>query len=152
MLYLPELLNQHRLFQHLNGLSKDAAAFSDLKQAILNHGTDAILRMERIRSLNTSVLSEFRLFADQMNLKDDKVVFSSASMGALLSEISPLLSTIRILQNKTLALVSVWESISLPQSMNDFMKKKEIYNISVSIRRRPGLCSELALRCLPIPR
>ncbi|MGB2201070.1 MAG: hypothetical protein ACPH5G_06985, partial [Pseudooceanicola atlanticus] len=122
--------NQHRLFQHLNGLSKDAAAFSDLKQAILNHGTDAILRMERIRSLNTSVLSEFRLFADQMNLKDDKVVFSSASMGALLSEISPLLSTIRILQNKTLALVSVWESISLPQSMNDFMKKKESYNIS----------------------
>ena len=135
MLYLPDLLNQHRLFQHLNGLSKESAEFGDLKEAILNHGTDAILRMERIRSLNKNVLNEFGLFADQMNLQDDKVVFSSGSMGALLSEISPLLSTIRVLQNKTLALISIWESASLPQSMNDFMKKKERYGILADVKK-----------------
>jgi len=109
MLFLPELLNEHRLFLRFNGLEKKGLSFSDLKEAILNHGTDAILRMERIRTSNTQILGEFDLFADQMDLSDDRVVFSSVSMGALLSEIPPLLSSVRILQNKILALVSKWE-------------------------------------------
>jgi hypothetical protein len=130
MIFLPEILNNHGLFQHFNGLKKEGQSFGDLKEAILNHGTDAILRMERIRSLNERVIGEFSLFANQMDLKDDKLVFSSTSMGALLSEVSPLLSTVRILQNKAIGLVGVWESVSMPQSMNDFVKKSRNYKIS----------------------
>ncbi len=135
MLHLPQILNQHGLFQRLNGLKKESHKFGDLKEAILNHGTDAILRMERIRHLNAVVLKEFELFADQAVLKGEKrVVFAAQSMGALLGEISPLFSTLRVLQNRVLALTSAWESVQLPKSMNDFSKKADKYSVSRDVK------------------
>ncbi|MCB0699330.1 MAG: hypothetical protein H6551_03010 [Chitinophagales bacterium] len=135
MLLLPNLLNEHKLFQVFNGLEVNSEAFSDFKESVLNHGTDAILRMERIRSVNNGAIKEFELFEDQLNLQDERVVFSSQSVGVILNEISPLLSTIRILQNKLCSFVSKWESVSLPQSINDFMKKPDVYEINATVRK-----------------
>jgi|GEM_PF-1734772 len=135
MLYLPQILNQHGLFQKLNGLKKQDPRLGDLKEAIFNHGTDAIIRMEKIRRLNDLVIKEFTLFADQMKLSDESlIVFSSQSMGALLGEISPLLSTLRILQNRVLALVSLWEGLPLPASVSNFCKKAEKYDVSEKVK------------------
>jgi len=135
MLFLPDLLNRHELFLALNGLDQRNSKFGEIKESIINHGTDAFLRMERIRALNDLILGEFDLFADQMSLRGEEViVFASRSMGALLMEISPFLATLRILQNKTLALISAQESVSLPSSMSDFCKKVERYRINSDVR------------------
>ncbi|MCB1518298.1 MAG: hypothetical protein KDJ19_11865 [Hyphomicrobiaceae bacterium] len=136
MLYLPEILNRHNLFLALNGLNKPTPTFSDLKEAIINHGSDAFQRMERIRGLNERILVEFSLFADQMHLiSEERVVFASQSMGSILTEISPFFATLRVLQNKILALISAWESVRLPSSMSDLCKKPEKYNLSVEARQ-----------------
>lgn len=135
MLYLPEMLNQHGLFLHVNGLKKGDQRLSDLKESIFNHGTDAILRMERIRSLRMRILREFDLFADQITDAEEVIVYASSSMGALLNEVAPLFSTLRVLQNRVLALVSLWEGVSVPSSINDYCKQPEKYKVSGSVKK-----------------
>ena len=133
MLFLPDLLNQHHLFLRLNGLEVKNEKQSDLKESILNHGTDAILRMERIRNLNYKIIREFDLFANQLKMTDEKIVFASNSMGAILGEIPPLLSTLRILQNKALAIISLWQPVSLPSSINSFCKNPKNYKVHLKL-------------------
>lgn len=126
---LPGLLNQHKLFHHLAGLSKKEQKFQTLKSEILARSTTSLLHLLRIGQLNTECVAEFSLFEDQLNIQDDKIVFSSVSLGFLLNEISPLMSSMRLLQNLMIKLISSYEGTSLPNSIADYVKKSGSYKI-----------------------
>ncbi|MCW5212691.1 hypothetical protein VU04_07245 [Desulfobulbus sp. TB] len=126
---LPELLNSNNLLLSLSGLKKDHA-FEELKSDILARTTSALLHVIHINQTSRECTNEFNLFESQLNIKDSKIVYSSMTLGFLLNEISPLLSTLRMLQNILLKLISSIEGISLPSSINDYIKKRKKFRIS----------------------
>ncbi len=128
---LPELLNSNNLLLSLSGLKKDKDhGFEELKSDILARSTSALLHVVHINQTSTECVNEFNLFESQLNIKDSRIVYSSITLGFLLNEISPLLSTLRMLQNHLLRLVSSIEGIVLPSSINDYIKKKKKYHVS----------------------
>ena len=123
---LPELLNSNNVLLFLAGLHKDKDhAFETLKIEILTRSTSALLHLIQINKTSMECVHEFSLFENQLNLKDNKIVYTSMALGFLLNEISPLLSTLRMLQNLILRLVSNFEGVSLPSSINDYMRKQK---------------------------
>lgn len=128
---LPEILNSEKLFLSFATLSKkEDQKFTNLKIEILERSTTALLHLIKIRQLNTECVNEFCLFEDQLNIKDSRIVYASISLGFLLNEISPLLSTLRMLQNLLLKIISSIEGESLPSSISDYFKKSYKYTIS----------------------
>ncbi|MFA5921284.1 MAG: hypothetical protein WC856_08325 [Methylococcaceae bacterium] len=128
---LPELLNSNKLLLTLSGLKKDKDhAFQELKSDIFSRSTSALLHIIHINQASTECVSEFNLFEGQLNIKDSRIVYTSITLGFLLNEISPLLSTLRMIQNLLLNLVSSIEGVTLPSSINDYIKKKKKYHVS----------------------
>lgn len=116
----------------MNGIKQSEHKFNDFKESVLSHGTAALLHLISIEQANKQCQKEFELFEDQLNLQDDRIVFSSQSLGFLLNEISPSLSTLRMLQNKLIMFVNIMEKPknSLPVSISDYVKNSEQYKIS----------------------
>ena len=128
---LPGLLNSNKLFLHFANLNKEKdQKFESLKTEVLSRSTSALLHLMNINQFNAECVKEFGLFENQLNVKDDRIVFTSISLGFLLNEISPLLSTLRMLQNLILKVVSSIEKQSLPSSISDYFKKPNKYPIS----------------------
>lgn len=128
---LPQLLNSHGLYYYLSGLSKKKSKkFENLKSEILSRSTSAILHILRINQMGKECLFEFELFEDQLDIKDNMVVFSSVSLGFLINEVSPLMSTLRLLQNLLIHLVRTYEGKKLPNSIADYFKKPDLYQIN----------------------
>lgn len=135
MLFLPELLNHYCLFLNLSGLNdKKNIEFQKIKSEILIRSSSSFLNLIKINQTNNQCLKEFELFEDQLNIQDSKIVFSSVSLGFLLNEISPLLSSLRLLQNLMLKVISIMENISLPSSIADFIKKQDKYKVSAETK------------------
>lgn len=133
---LPGLLNQNKLFHHLAGLSKEDPNFQTLKSEILARATTSLLHLIRIGQLNNECVAEFSLFEDQLNIQDEKIVFSSVSLGFLLNEISPQMSSLRLLQNLLLKLARSYEEVEgVPKSIADYAKKPESYGLKEEVRK-----------------
>lgn len=128
---LPGLLNQHNLFSHLAGLIKNNQQFQNLISEILTRSTSSLLHLLRIDQLRTECNAEFSLFEDQLNIKDEKIVFTSVSLGFLLNEISPLMSSLRLLQNLLVKLARTYEDVSgVPKSIADYLKNPNKYGLN----------------------
>ena len=134
-MFIAELLNAYNLFQttagwkeHLGqGNEKDISAF-------LYRGTSAVVHLQRIHELNNICVQEYEIFEDQLDIKDDRIVFNSVSLIAFINEISPLLSTLRIMQDSLLPLVGKTLGISVSISMNDGIKNLHRYNMQKQIK------------------
>lgn len=133
---LPELLNRNSLFKTLQGINDNNINIKRIKQEIFSRGTSAKLHLSRIMELNDKCITEFSFYENQLdNIKDERIVYSSESLGYLLNEISPLMATLRLLQNLILKLLSYLYKISLPSSINDYFRKPKKYELNSDIHK-----------------
>ncbi len=134
MLVLPELLNEKRLFLRFNSapIPSNPKSPDDFKASVLNNGTSIALHLTRIVELGQRCVQEFGLYRDQLEIKDDLVVFSSRTLGLLLHEIPSVLARLRVLQNNLLRFAALTEKAKgqLPGSIHDFIKKPDKYGLS----------------------
>lgn len=120
-MYFPELLNSEGLFQKMYAWKRNSS--SEGISALLYRASSCIIYMRRIAELNQQCVLEFELFENQLELGVTNVVFHSTSLLALLNEISPFLSSLRIMQDMLLPLIGKKVGKSMPSSLNDGMNK-----------------------------
>lgn len=96
---------------------------------------------EKISILKSECLKQFNLFEEntKINKASEMINFKSPSLYDIFVNISYIALSLRIIQNSILNIISKEESkqknkISLPNSMNDFMKKIENYSLDSSIK------------------
>ena len=158
-MYLSELFNRDNLFQTYGGWLKwayeDATSSligkkavnieSEIKEfnrkiqkhrLLLFHATSAIRHIQQMKILEKKCLQEFHNVKNQLSRGENRLIFWSPSLIDLLTKFSPILSLIRIMQNVSLKLISKKLKISLPNSMNDLIRKgRENYDLEVNIWR-----------------
>ncbi|MFA6015284.1 MAG: hypothetical protein WC742_09480 [Gallionellaceae bacterium] len=130
-MYLPELLNSEGLFQKMYAWKKISS--SEEISALLYRASSCVIHMRQIAELDQRCVLEFGLFENQLELGDAKIVFHSTSLLALLNEISPLLSSLRIMQDMLLPLIGKKIGRSMPSSLNDGMNKIHSLKIPTEI-------------------
>ncbi len=134
-MYIAELLNAYNLFQRTAGWKKKLGQGNEKDiSAFLYRATSAVVHLQRIHELNNQCVQEYELFEEQLQVKDDRFVFHSMNLVALINEISPLLSTLKIMQDSILPLIGKTLGIPAPSSMNGGIKKLHRYNIPQNIR------------------
>lgn len=79
--------------------------------------------LENIHKYKNECLQEFKLFSPDLKIKSDEIYFQSPSLFNIFTEISVSLTQARIIQNTLLEIVGKKLKISLPSSMNDYVKK-----------------------------
>ncbi len=132
-MYLADLLNSRGFFERTsNWMSADGMA--DDITFMLSRATSATVSILRIEQAQINCVREFELFEDQLEGIEDKIVFNSRSMIEIQNEISPLLSTLRIMQDTLIKLISKSLGVSLPSSINDTIKKLDKYEIPDAIK------------------
>ncbi len=134
---LPDLLNRNSLFKTLNGLNSERNhVLSQTKDEVFSRGTSALLHLIRIQDLNNRCVTEFGFYENQLtNIKDERIVYSSESLGYLLNEISPLITTLRLLQDLTLKLLRNLGNKSLPKSISNYFKKPDKHKLNVDVHQ-----------------
>ncbi|MDO8282824.1 MAG: hypothetical protein Q7U10_09440 [Thermodesulfovibrionia bacterium] len=132
-MYLADLLNSRGLFQRTSSW-KSSTEFADDVSLLLSRGTSAVISILKIEQTQLNCVREFELFENQLNCMEDRIVFNSQSLVELQNEISPLLSTLRIMQDVTVSLISKSLKISLPSSINDTIKKIEKYGLPNEVK------------------
>ena len=141
-MYLPDLLNEYGFFLRVATLGEEQE-YAELLPSLLSRATSSVLSINRIDQLQRQCLAEFDLFADQLENLDELVVFNSASMVALQNEISPLLSSLRIMQDLANDIIRKLSKIQVPRSISDTMKKIKNYGLPIEIVE---LCEEYWLQ------
>jgi len=101
---------------------------------MLSRATSAVVSILRIEQAQTNCVREFEFFEDQLEGIEDWIVFNSRSMVEIQNEISPLLSTLRMMQDSLINLISKSLKISLPSSINDTVKKIDKYKLPEEIK------------------
>jgi len=99
-----------------NGMADDVSF-------MLSRATSAVVSILRVDQAQVNCVREFELFDDQLEDVENRIVFNSRSMVEVQNEISPLLSTLRIMQDSLIKLISKSINASLPSSFNDTIKK-----------------------------
>lgn len=132
-MYLPELLNSEGLFQKVYAWKKNSSCPEEFS-TLLYRASSCVIHMRRLAELNHRCVMEFGLFEEQLALGDDRVVFHSTSLLALLNEISPLLSLLRIMQDMLLPIIGKTKGKSMPSSINDGIKKLHTLGLPGDIR------------------
>jgi hypothetical protein len=127
-MYLSDLLNSRGFFQRCASWMQ-AAEFADDITALLNRATSATVSILRIEELQRRIAQEFEQFDDQLDECEERIVFNSATMIALQNEISPLLSSLRIMQDLIHGLVRRQTGSSLPRSISDTIKRLDSYDL-----------------------
>lgn len=132
-MYLPELLNPEGLFQRVYSWKKSSSCPEEFS-ALLYRASSCVIHINRLEELNHRCVMEFGLFEDQLTLGEDRIVYHSTSLLATLNEISPLLSSLRIMQDMLLPLLGRMKGRSMPSSINDGMKKLHTLGLSDEIK------------------
>lgn len=124
-MYIAELLNQFEYFQYLAGWKKSSRSNGLVEglNSLLFRGTSAVVHLQRIKKLKKICEGEFDFFENRLVIVDDRIVYNSHFMVELFHEISPLLSTLRIMQNMIVPLIGKELSMSVPSSLDDVIKK-----------------------------
>ena len=95
-MYLADLLNSRGFFQCTSNWAHEAGMANDIS-FLLSRATSAMVCIIRLEQSQLNCIKEFELFEEQLENTDEKFVFNSRSMVELQNEISPLLSTLRIM-------------------------------------------------------
>jgi len=136
-MYLADLLNSRRLFQTVSGWPISRADDESLSD-FLFRATSALIHLVRIEQLHTACIREYQGYAPQLDIRRDRIVFSSSSVFALINEIPPLLGTLRIMQNMLLPMCGkvLGLKTSMPSSLNDAVSRLHKYGLSPQVQKR----------------
>ncbi|MGD2117108.1 MAG: hypothetical protein PVG66_02010 [Chromatiales bacterium] len=132
-MYLADLLNSYGFFPRAATLWKDHN-YAELLNDILSRATSSVVSINRIDELQRHCFREFELFEEQIDNKEDLIVFNSISMVSLQNEISPLLSSLRIMQDLTNDLVRKLSGTNIPRSISDTIKKMDRYDLPQELK------------------
>ncbi|KAB2810243.1 hypothetical protein [Phaeocystidibacter luteus] len=133
-MYIPELLNSYGLFQRTSNLNREAG-FSDDYALLLNRATSAVVSIRRMEFLQKQCFLELDLFDDQIDDLDDRIVFYSESSVEIQNQISPLLSTLRIMQDQLNQILRrKYPHVNLPRSINQTIERINRYNLPTEIK------------------
>ncbi len=134
-MYLRHLLNSNNLFQHANDWLLKLEE-QKTRSSLFYRATIALIQIQKIETLNAQCVNEYNLFANQMQIVDDKIIFHSESFVALLNEIPSLLSSVRIMQDMLLPIIGKELRISVAQSLNAGINKIEKYAIPDEVKEQ----------------
>ena len=109
-MYLAGILNNNYLFQYLSGW-KDASTGYDLNllEDLLFRGCSAFMNLERMETYSNICLDQYHNRKDNLNLKDQRIVFWSPTFVLLLNEFTPFLASLRTAQDL------LWQSTARTQ-------------------------------------
>jgi len=133
-MYLADLLNSYGLFQRTSTWMKESD-FADQIALLLNRATSCVVSIKRIEDAQLRCVQEYELFDDQVSDVDERIVFNSRSLVELQNEISPLLSSLRIMQDSVNALLGKKLKTSLPSSIADTIKNIDKYSIPLELKK-----------------
>lgn len=136
-MFIADLLNAQRLFQSIQGLSDNSDVQRGLSE-FLFRATSVVIHLQRIRELHSLCLAEYGVFADELDIKRQRIVFSSPNVVALVNEIPPLLNTLRIMQDMALPMFARarQQRFSVASSLNDAIKKLHTYPFPEDLKKR----------------
>jgi hypothetical protein len=135
-LYLADQLNSRGLFQRFGswpGPQVDRDDASDF----LFRASCALVHLDRLEELTKVCLKELETFEPQLSITRDRIVLGSYSVIALVSEIPPLLSTLRMMQNMILPMAA--RALRIPGvalSLTDVVKKLHGSRLPESVKLR----------------
>jgi hypothetical protein len=135
-LYLADHLNSFGLFQSMGTWPGPHLGRDDASD-FLFRASCALVHLGRIEELSSLCLREFEVFEPQLNLTRDRIILGSYSVVALVSEIPPLLSTFRTLQNMILPMAArVLKTPDVALSLSDVVKKLHSSLLPEPIKQR----------------
>lgn len=128
-MYLADLLNSRGFFQRTSNWAQELGMADDIS-FLLSRSTSTVVSILRLEQAQIKCVREFELFEEQLEGLEDRIVFNSQSMVELQNEISPLLSSLRIMQDLTIRLVrKKLENNNIPSSINSAMKKLDVLDV-----------------------
>jgi hypothetical protein len=128
-MHLTRIFNEYGLFRHMSGWKHKYAEERNTNTHLINEflfrASSAYLNIDRMNKLSVECVFQYRRQKFRLKLNNQRVLFWSPTVIEILSEMSPFLSTLRILQNKFLKLVAEESNsgIGVPKSLSDAMKK-----------------------------
>jgi len=131
-------LNKRGLFQYFNGWKDASTGYDqDILEDLLFRGCSAFLNLERMEIYCETCLKQYCNHKNELNIKDQRIVFWSPTFVLLLNEFTPFLASLRIAQDL------LWQSISrtqpckdqAPNHLSDAMKNLSKYKINPHIHR-----------------
>jgi hypothetical protein len=141
--YLASLLNDQNLFQRLNGwVALADGSAQQLRQAkaqdLYFRATSVLIAMDRIAELDQACVREFAQFESETDVKDDRIVFWSPPLVALLNEVPSALSSLRIMQNSVLPVFATGHGrrITVPSRLSDAIKRLHTLGLSAQFKAR----------------
>jgi len=79
-----------------------------------------------LKKTERECIKQFRLFEDKLDLKNDRLYFHSPTIFDLFGRISPILNSLRIMQNITVRLLKYeLNEMTLPDSMHKLISNKK---------------------------
>lgn len=135
MSYRLDLINRSGLFRYYASWYNEFCLINSHKN-IAYRISSIIESFEKIKKLEEECLLQFELFKQHSKInKNIQIInFKSISVYEIFVNISYILSSLRIIQNSILNIISDKEKISLPNSMNDFIKKIDKYKLDIEIK------------------
>lgn len=141
-MFTADLFNERRLFPHIGGWFRKPV--NNTRQGLLEflyRATAAILHLRRMAAYNNICVSQALKHRGSLTIRDSEICFWSPTLVELLSEFSPYLSTLRVMQNRILPLTARALGLrgSIPKSLAAVVKKLDIYGFPSEIRSETDL-------------
>jgi len=128
-MHLSRIFNEYGLFQHMNGWNRKYVEESNTNQYLIKEflfrASSAYLSINRMNMLSINCVNEYRRQKSRLKLNNNRILFWTPTVIEILSEMSPFLSTLRILQNNIFRLAANEYNphAHVPKSLNDAIKK-----------------------------
>jgi hypothetical protein len=137
-MYLADRFNESGLFQNLGGLQEEIKIDykkEEIFKEFLFRASSAYLILWEMENLNQKCIKEYFKREDMLNVKSQRIAFWSPDLVELLNQITPFFTTMRILQNSILKLLSLKENLATtpPKSLNDAIGHLEKYGLRENI-------------------
>lgn len=101
---------------------------------ILIHANFIIINIQQMKLLEKRCIQQYKKFSNKLEINHNRIIFWSPTLIDLISKVSPILSSIKFIQDKIMQLIGKKLNISLPNSMRKVISGgKEKYNLSVRI-------------------
>ena len=141
MSYRLDLVNRAGLFTYYANWFQDDNQLDDSHNNIVYRITSLILSFEKNYELALECIEQFNLFAYSTNIHQStkNINLATPSLYEIFINISNIFSSMRIIQNSIINIIAKQESklgnkISLPNSMNDFVKKLDSFNVDQDLK------------------